>query len=99
MTVKLLTFKTNHTIMGDVVIKTNGDYEISQPVQVVMQPAKEGMSIGFVPFLQFCDEFKTGIKLVKDDILCVTQPVVDLENQYNDLFGSGIQIASTIPKM
>jgi hypothetical protein len=98
MTVKLLTFKTNHTIMGDVV-KQNGNYVISQPVQVVMQPGKEGMSIGFVPFLQFCDEFKTGITLVKEDILCETQPVVDLENQYNDLFGSGIQIASTIPKM
>jgi hypothetical protein len=98
MTVKLLTFKTNHTIMGDVV-KQNGNYVISQPVQVVMQPSKEGMSIGFVPFLQFCDEFKTGITLVKEDILCETQPVVDLENQYNDMFGSGIQIASTIPKM
>jgi hypothetical protein len=32
------------------------------------------------------------------DVLCITSPVVELENQYSKLFGSGIEIASTIPK-
>ena len=97
MTVKLLTFKTNHTIIGD--IDQNGDYIVKEPVQVVMQPGKDGMSIGFAPFLHFCTEFKTGIRIAREDVLCVTTPIVELQNQYNELFGSGIQIASTIPKM
>ncbi len=30
------------------------------------------------------------------DILCTTKPVVELENQYNSIFGSGIQIAKSL---
>jgi hypothetical protein len=54
--------------------------------------------IGFVPFLEFAQEFETGIRIAQADILCKTSPVVELENQYNQMFGSGIQIATTIPK-
>jgi len=58
MAVKLITFKTNQTIIASVVYEND---EIS-------------------------------------DILCITSPMVELENEYNKLFGSGIQIASSIPK-
>ena len=54
--------------------------------------------IGFIPFLEYCQEFDTGISISGEDILTVNTPHVQLENQYNDMFGSGIQIASTIPK-
>jgi hypothetical protein len=30
-------------------------------------------------------------------VLILSTPVVELENQYNQVFGSGIQIASTLP--
>lgn len=98
MTIKLLTFKTNHTIIADVELDQHG-YRVKEPVQVVMQPSKEGASVGFAPFIQFCEEFRTGIKINTEDVLCETTPIMELENQYRELFGSGIQIASTIPKM
>lgn len=98
MTLKLITFKTNHTILADAELK--GDHIIvKQPVQVVMQPTKEGPMMGFGPFLEYCEEFKTGIEIDAADVLCVTTPVTELQNQYNQVFGSGIQIASAIPKM
>jgi len=96
--IKLLTFKTNHSIMGDVT-ETSSMFIISKPVQVVMQPTKDGASMGFVPYVQFCDEWKTGITIKKDDILFESTPVMELTNQYNDMFGSGIQIATSIPKL
>jgi hypothetical protein len=34
-----------------------------------------------------------------EDILFISTPVRELENQYNQIFGSGIQIASAIPKL
>jgi len=34
-----------------------------------------------------------------EDVLCLTTPVVEIENQYNQIFGSGIQIANAIPKV
>lgn len=97
MTVKLITFKTTQTILGNVEETATG-YLIKEPVQVIVQPTKEGPMMGFAPFLEYAQEFKGGIRLEKTDVLCVTTPIVELENQYNQVFGSGIQIASSIPK-
>ena len=97
MTLKLITFKTNQTILGDVEY-LGGEYTVKQPVQVIVQPTKDGPMMGFSPFLDYCVEFNTGVKFSSSDILTVTTPVNDLMNQYNQLFGSGIQTASVIPK-
>ena len=98
MTLKLVTFKTNQTLIGEIVNESSTSITIKQPVQVVVQPTKEGPMMGFSPFLEFAEEFKTGITLPKDNIQCITTPMVELANQYNQVFGSGIQIASSIPK-
>lgn len=95
--IKLITFKTNHTILGDV-DEQSDFFMVKQPVQVVMQPTKEGPAVAFLPFLEFCEEFKTGITVSKEDVLTVNSPITELENQYNQIFGSGIQIANIIPK-
>ena len=101
MTIKLLTLKTNHTIMGNVTEELT-EVTIKQPVQVVQVPPRaqnDPGSIAFAPFLEYAKEFKDGFKIKKDDILVTSTPVVELENQYNQIFGSGIQIASAIPKV
>jgi hypothetical protein len=71
---------------------------VKQPVQVIVQPTKDGPMMGFSPYLEFAEEFKTGIDIPKDVVQSVTTPIVELSNQYNQVFGSGIQIASSIPK-
>jgi hypothetical protein len=98
MTVKLITFKTNQTILAEVTEQDNVVLA-KQTVQVVVQPQNGQPMMGFVPFLEFTQEFKTGITFNKSDILTINTPVVELENEYNRLFGSGIEIASSIPKI
>ena len=98
MTLKLVTFKTNQTLIGEIVNESSTSITIKQPVQVVVQPTKEGPMMGFSPFLEFAEEFKTGIPLPKDNVQCITTPMTELANQYNQIFGSGIQIATSIPK-
>ena len=98
MTLKLVTFKTNQTLLGEVVSESPTSITIKQPVQVIVQPTKEGPMMGFSPFLEFAEEFKIGIPLPKDNVQCITTPMTELSNQYNQVFGSGIQIASSIPK-
>ena len=101
MTIKLVTFKTNHTIMGEVTEQTDS-IKIKQPVQVVSVPPRSATdpgSVAFSPFLEYADEFKTGFTINNADILVTSTPVRELENQYNQIFGSGIQIASSIPKV
>ena len=98
MTIKLVTFKTNHTILAEIELGIGNEILITKPVQVVMQPSKEGPMMAFAPFLNFATEFETGIKISMNDVLCITTPNDELVNQYNQIFGSGIQIASSIPK-
>ena len=98
MSIRLITFKTNQTLIGEVDCTNNNEVVIKQPVQVIMQPTKDGPMMGFAPFLDYAEEFKSGIKFSMDNILVITTPVRELENQYNQVFGSGIQIASVIPK-
>ena len=98
MAVKLITFKTNQTIIANVVAENDERITVKETVQVIVQPSKDGPMMGFSPFLEYAQEFKTGISFDVSDILCITSPVTELENEYNKLFGSGIQIASSIPK-
>jgi hypothetical protein len=99
--VKLITFKTNHTIIGKVEInKEQGFVSVKQPVQVIVVPPKSASDqggIAFSPYLEFSQEFTSGIQISADDVLILSTPVIELENQYNQVFGSGIQIASTLP--
>lgn len=86
--------------MGEVTDREGGIL-IKQPVQVVSVPprsANDPGSVAFSPFLEYADEFRTGFKINSEDILVTSTPVRELENQYNQIFGSGIQIASSIPK-
>ena len=99
MSIRLITFKTNQTLIGEVDCTDNNEVIIKQPVQVIMQPTKDGPMMGFAPFLDYAEEFKSGIKFSVDNILVISTPVRELENQYNQVFGSGIQIASAIPKL
>jgi hypothetical protein len=96
MDIKLVTLKTNHTLMGQVDCTDEMLIVVKQPIQVFMQPSKDGMQMGFGPFLDYAEEHKTGIKISMNDVLCITTPVTDLRNQYSNIFGSGIQIASVI---
>jgi hypothetical protein len=53
--------------------------------------------MAFAPFLEFTTEFESGIDIQFNDILCITTPVRELENQYNKMFGVGIEIVSSMP--
>jgi hypothetical protein len=99
MVVKLVTLKTNHTLIGSIDCIDNDTIKIKEPVQVFMSPSKDGMQMGFGPFLDYSQEHKTGINISMSDVLCITTPIVELLNQYNQIFGSGITIASSIPQV
>ena len=98
MTIKLITFKTHQTIMGDVdeTPSLTGKIKIKQPVQVMTVPPRsqnDPGGIAFAPYLMFCEEFSTGIEIPAEEVLVINTPVLELLNQYNQTFGSGIQLA------
>ena len=99
MNIQLITIKNGQTIMAEVDSMEDKLMIIKQPVIVVSQQTKEGPMMAFAPFLDYSNEFKSGIRLALSDVLCMTTPVVELENQYSKMFGSGIMLASTNLKL
>ena len=78
--------------------KRDHSISIEDPAQVAMMPSQGGspnsMSIGLLPWIPFSEESRFIIS--KDKIVTSYTPSVDLINNYNRLYGSGIQIASSI---
>jgi len=99
MNEKLVTLKTNHTILAQVDCNDKNQVLLKEPVQIVLQQTQQGPMMGFSPFLDYAEEFNTGIAISMNDVLCITTPSRELVNQYNKMFGTGIQIASAIPKI
>jgi hypothetical protein len=94
--IKLVTFKTQQTLICNLEYTDDYDLKVKNPIQVIAVPPRtssDAGGVGFAPYLSYAEEFDTGIIIKKDDIFCVTTPVLDLVNQYNKMFGSGIEIA------
>lgn len=94
--IKILVLKTCHSILGDVNSGSEHIHYVRKPVLVVSQPSSDGMNTGFAPFLEYSDEWTTGVPIKDDDVLCVITPTKDLYNHYNKFFGSGIEIVSSL---
>jgi hypothetical protein len=97
--IKFVTLKSEKTYLCQIVDDENlpGAIVMKQPVQVVMMPPRsqtDSAGMAFLPFLEFSEEFKTGIPFSPNDVLTITTPVTGIINQYNKMFGSGIQVVS-----
>jgi hypothetical protein len=98
MRIKCITFKSHQTILASLNVDYDDldSYIVKNPVQIIAVPprsASDPGGVGFAPYLAFTDEFDKGIKIPKSEVLTVNTPVLDLLNQYNRMFGSGIEIA------
>ena len=81
--------------MGEIIKHFDNEIKIKHPVQVVSVPprsANDPGSVAFSPFIEYAQEFKTGFTINTNDILTISTPVEELENQYNQIFGSGIVV-------
>ena len=65
MAIKLITFKTNHTLLGDLTESSKDTFVmIKQPVQVVSVPpraADDPGSIAFSPYLEYSQDFRSTL--------------------------------------
>lgn len=99
--VKLVVFNNGLQIIGVYESKDieKNSINLIKPVQLMMVPnsqpgAKEGqVGMAFAPFLQYTEEWSTGVPFVIADVLTVVTPMRELLNSYNTSFGSGLVLA------
>lgn len=87
---------TGEEVLGKVVSKTDTQIEFENLVHVHHTPSKqnqESTTIFLAPFAPLSNDKK--ISLTASNVLCTYEPIVELLNKYNSVFGSGI----ILPKM
>ena len=72
------------------VMDNGNDYMLESPASIMMQRTEQGVGVGLAPYMPY----STGrIRLHAGSISSSADVDIKMENEYNRLFGSGIQIA------
>lgn len=63
---------------------------IKNPAVVMMQRTEQGMGVALMPYLPYCDG---PVTFHKSALVAEGEPSQNMVNEYNRIFGAGIQIA------
>lgn len=77
-------------IIGEMFNFSDRNYEIKNPAVIIMQQTQQGMGIGLMPFMPYSEG---NVNLNKTTITADANPSQNMINEYNRIFGSGIQVA------
>ena len=77
-------------IIGEVFTPLGHSVEIKNPAVIMMQRSGDGVGIGLMPYMPYCDG---NISFTKNLIVAEGEPSQNMVNEYNRIFGAGIQVA------
>jgi hypothetical protein len=71
---------------------TGTGWELDSPAVIMIQQTEKGVGVGLMPYMPYASG---KVTLHRTAVASDGIPDVKMENEYNRIFGSGIQIAST----
>lgn len=98
MSVQCIKLATGEELIGDVIDNRNDSVlKIKDPVGIHLVPNQAGqVNLALLPWLPYAEDHTFTI--AKENVLVMPfNASVDLLNRYNQMFGSGIQIANNLP--
>lgn len=90
MKVNVYKMMNGEELIGEVFNNFAEFIELKKPAQIVVQQTERGMGVGLAPYMPYVEG---NVKLYRSAIASEGEPVDQMKNEYNRLFGSGIQIA------
>lgn len=93
--IKCLKISSGEEIVGSVAEETETHITLDNVASVLMMPGGQGgqqVQLGLAPFLPYSEDGK--FKINKTFVMVDFEPNTDMINNYNRIFGSGIQIAT-----
>ena len=90
MTVKVYKMINGEEIIGQELKADSTNYEIKAPAQIVLQQTEKGMGVAIAPYMPYASG---NITLYYSAIAAECTPDQNMINEYNRIFGSGIQVA------
>lgn len=78
-------------LIGEIFNNLDQYVELKKPAQIMVQQTPSGqMGVGLAPYMPYVDG---NVTIYRSAIASQGEPVDQMKNEYNRLFGSGIQIA------
>jgi hypothetical protein len=68
-------------------------YILKDPAAIVIQQTAKGVGVALAPYMPYAN---SEITLYASAIVSESTPNLDMENEYRRIFGSGIQVVSSI---
>jgi len=70
-------------------------WNLKDPAAIVIQQTDKGVGVGLAPYMPYS---LSDITLNSSAVISEAIPNLNMENEYNRIFGSGIQIVSSLSK-
>lgn len=93
--IKIIKLSSGEELIGDV-SESGTKVRIKNPCMLQMVPSRNGNepAMGMFPYAMYTKEHTINIE--SSNLIWQEEPVQELYNQYNSVFGSGIQLAQGI---
>lgn len=88
--IKVFKLINGEELISKVEIAGHG-YVLKDPAAIVIQQTEKGVGVGLAPYMPYA---LSEITLNTTAVVSEASPNLNMENEYNRIFGSGIQIAS-----
>lgn len=90
MTIKVFRLINGEELISSITSGSDVGYFLEKPANIMLQQTADGkMGVGIAPYMPYAKE---KVYLFKHAIASEAEPELQMENEYNRLFGSGIQL-------
>jgi hypothetical protein len=89
--IKVFKLINGEELISQVTSGSESGFFLEKPANIMMQQTERGVGVGMAPYMPYANG---KIYLYATAIASEASPDLQLENEYNRLFGSGIQIVS-----
>lgn len=91
MNIKVFKLISGEEIISDIHNAYSEYYELKTPATIVIQQTQQGVGVALMPYMPYSSG---NVQLYKSAIASEADPDIKMVNEYNRIFGSGIEIAS-----
>lgn len=94
--IKVFKMISGEEIIGEVIRRLDDSLEMKKPATIILQQTAQGVGVGLAPYMPYASG---NIYLMRNAIASEADVETNMVNEYNRVFGSGIQIvpSSALP--
>jgi hypothetical protein len=98
MTVKIFKLTTGEEVIGNEDGSSSNGITLKNPAVILMRQTPDGkFSVALAPYMAYA-EFG-NVFIYNSGIVADCEPDIQMVNEYSRLYGSGIEIANTMPNL